>query len=245
VKVAIADDSMLIREGLAGLLNDAGCEVVATAGDALTLEALLPSTQPDAVVLDIRMPPTFTTEGIEAAHAIRAAYPFMGVLVLSQFLESHYASQLLGEAPEHLGYLLKDRVADVAVLLDALRRVVEGECVIDPTIVTTLIRRPRDPGPLAEFSQRERDVLSLMAEGRSNAAIADRLFVSPKTLETHITRVFQKLNLSESPDDHRRVLAVLAFLQQAASTDASVQGWPGPDPTQSRVTPDGPSPDLS
>jgi DNA-binding NarL/FixJ family response regulator len=231
MKVVITDDSMLIREGLARLLQEAGCQVVGTAGDALALEDLLRTKICDAVVLDIRMPPTYTTEGIVAAHGIRATYPSMGVLVLSQFLESHYASQLLGEAPEHLGYLLKDRVADVAVLMDALCRVVDGECVVDPTIVTTLIRQPRDPGPLAELTQRERDVLALMAEGRSNTAIAQRLFLSPKTLETHITRMFQRLNLSESPDDHRRVLAVLAFLQDPHSPGAHVSGGPRQRPS--------------
>jgi DNA-binding NarL/FixJ family response regulator len=224
MKVAITDDSMLIREGVARLLDEAGCEVVGTAADVQALDGLLLTEQPDAVVLDIRLPPTYTTEGIVAAHAIRAAYPRVGVLVLSQFLEFHYAAQLLGEAPEHLGYLLKERVTAVAVLLDALRRVVDGECVIDPTIVTTLIRRPRDPGPLAQLTERERDVLALMAEGRSNNAIAERLLVSPKTLETHITRIFQRLHLSESADDHRRVLAVLAFLRDPMSTQDDTQG---------------------
>jgi len=148
-----------------------------------------------------------------AAHAVKVRVSSQGIVVLSQFLESGYASQLLGKAPEHLGYLLKDRITDVAVVLDALHRVIDGECVLDPTIVTTLIRRPRDPGPLSELTARERDVLALMAEGRSNTAIAQRLFVSAKTLETHVTRIFQKLNLVESTDDHRRVLAVLTFLQ--------------------------------
>jgi DNA-binding NarL/FixJ family response regulator len=213
VKVVIADDSLLVREGLAHLLAEAGVDVVATAADVPSLLYELNQVQFDAVIVDIRMPPTFTTEGIDAAHAIREAFPAAGIVVLSQFLESGYASQLLGAAPEHLGYLLKDRLTDVAVVLDALQRVINGECVLDPTIVTTLIRRPRDPGPLAELTARERDVLALMAEGRSNAAIAQQLFMSPKTLETHVTRIFQKLNLAESTDDHRRVLAVLAFLQ--------------------------------
>jgi DNA-binding NarL/FixJ family response regulator len=214
VKVVIADDSLLVREGLARLLAEAGVEVVATAADAPQLLRELNRVAADAVIVDIRMPPTFTTEGLDAAHAIRDAYPGIGIVVLSQFLESGYASQLLGQAPEHLGYLLKDRVTDVAVILDALHRVIDGECVLDPTIVTTLIRRPRDPGALSELTARERDVLALMAEGRSNTAIAQRLFVSAKTLETHVSRIFQKLHLAESSDDHRRVLAVLAFLQQ-------------------------------
>jgi DNA-binding NarL/FixJ family response regulator len=213
MRIVIADDSLLIREGLARLLAEAGVSVVATAADVPHLMRELTSAAADAVLIDIRMPPSFTTEGIDAAHAIRDAYPDMGILVLSQFLESGYASQLLGEAPEHLGYLLKDRITEVAVVLDALHRVIDGECVLDPTIVTTLIRRPRDPGPLSELTARERDVLALMAEGRSNAAIAQQLLLSAKTLETHVTRIFQKLNLAESTDDHRRVLAVLTFLQ--------------------------------
>lgn len=214
MKVVIADDSMLVREGLARLLAEAGVDIVATAGDVPQLNRELNRVSFDAVIVDIRMPPTFTTEGIDAAHAIRDAYPDKGIVVLSQFLESGYASQLLGQAPEHLGYLLKDRVTDVAVVLDALHRVIDGECVLDPTIVTTLVRRPRDPGPLSELTARERDVFALMAEGRSNTAIAQRLFLSAKTLETHVTRIFQKLHLAESSEDHRRVLAVLAFLQQ-------------------------------
>jgi DNA-binding NarL/FixJ family response regulator len=214
VKVVIADDSLLVREGLARLLAETGVEVVATAADAPQLLRELNRVAADAAIVDIRMPPTFTTEGLDAAHAIRDAFPGMGIVVLSQFLESGYASQLLGQAPEHLGYLLNDRVTAVAVILDALHRVIDGECVLDPTIVTTLIRRPRDPGALSELTARERDVLALMAEGRSNTAIAKRLFVSAKTLETHVSRIFQKLHLAESSDDHRRVLAVLAFLQQ-------------------------------
>jgi DNA-binding NarL/FixJ family response regulator len=213
MKVVIADDSLLVREGLARLLAEEGVEVVATAVDVSQLLLELDRVAADAVIVDIRMPPTFTTEGIDAAHVIRDAHPDMGIVVLSQFLESGYASRLLGEAPEHLGYLLKDRVTDVAVILDALQRVIGGECVLDPTIVTTLIRRPRDAGPVAELTARERDVLALMAEGRSNAAIAQRLFLSAKTLETHVSRIFQKLHLAESTDDHRRVLAVLTFLQ--------------------------------
>jgi DNA-binding NarL/FixJ family response regulator len=213
VKVVIADDSLLVREGLARLLAEAGVDVVATAADVPSLLRELNQVPFDAVIVDIRMPPTFTTEGIAAAHAIRDAYPDTGIVVLSQFLESGYASQLLGEAPEHLGYLLKDRITDLAAVLDALQRVIDGECVLDPTIVTTLIRRPRDPGPLSALTARERDVLALMAEGRSNSAIAQQLFLSAKTLETHVTRIFQKLNLAESTDDHRRVLAVLTFLQ--------------------------------
>jgi len=219
MKVVIVDDAMLIREGLARLLQEAGVEVLAKVGSAPELMTELATSAPDAVILDIRMPPTFTDEGITAAHVLRADHPEMGVLVLSQHLESAYATKLLNDAPEHLGYLLKDRVFDVAVVVDALRRVIEGECVIDPTIVTTLMRKPRDPGPLDHLTARERDVLSLMAEGRSNTAIAHQLYLSPKTLETHVRSILQKLGLHDSSDDNRRVLAVLRYLQGHAVRD--------------------------
>jgi DNA-binding NarL/FixJ family response regulator len=211
--VVVADDSMIVREGLARLLTDAGCEVPATATQAPELMRVVAEHRPDAVVVDIRMPPTHTDEGLVAAASLRREYPDLGVLVLSQHLESHYATTLLAEAPEHLGYLLKDRVSDVAVLLDALHRVVEGECVVDPTIVTRLLRRPRSAGPLDGLTARERDVLGLMAEGRSNGAIAERLGLGAKTVESHVRAILQKLDLHEAPDDHRRVLAVLRFLQ--------------------------------
>lgn len=182
-------------------------------GHASTLMHELKVVPADAVILDIKMPPTYTDEGIVAAHQVRSDHPDMGVLVLSQYLESHYAMRLLSDAPEHVGYLLKERVSDVGVLVDALHRVVEGECVIDPTIVTTLMRRPRDPGPLDRLTVRELGVLALMADGRSNVAIAQKLFVSPKTLEAHVRQILQKLDLHQSPNDHRRVLAVLKYLQ--------------------------------
>jgi DNA-binding NarL/FixJ family response regulator len=213
VRVVIADDSMLLRKGLARLLADAGCDVVATAEDAAGLLREVELTTPDAVIVDIRMPPTHTDEGIAAAHRIRAAHRGIGVLVLSHYLESDYAMRLITEAPEHVGYLLKERVSDIAVIVDALRRVVEGECVVDPTIVSTLLRRPRDSGPLDRLTSREVEVLSLMAEGRSNGAIAERLVMSPKTVEAHIRQIMQKLDLQASPDDHRRVLAVLHYLR--------------------------------
>jgi DNA-binding NarL/FixJ family response regulator len=215
MRVVIADDSVLLREGLARLLVDAGCDVVATAQDAAGLVREVELGRPDAVIVDIRMPPTHTDEGIAAARQIRSAYPEIGVLVLSQYLESDYAMRLITDAPEHMGYLLKERVSDVAVVVDAIRRVVEGECVVDPTIVSTLLRRPRDPGPLDQLTSREREVLSLIAEGRSNAAIAERLVMSPKTVEAHVRQILQKLNLHASPDDHRRVLAVLHYLRGA------------------------------
>lgn len=213
MRIVIVDDSALVRGGLALLLKEAGVDVVGAVGTLTELAALLRSQVIDAVVLDIRMPPTFTDEGLRAAHQVRADHPHIGVLVLSQFLEAEYAMQLLTDAPEHIGYLLKDRVSDVAIVVDALHRVIEGECVLDPTIVNTLIRRPRDPGPLDDLTERERSVLELMAQGRSNTAIADQLYMSPRTLETHVRRILQKLNLQESPDDHRRVLAVLHFLR--------------------------------
>ena len=213
MKIVIADDSMLLREGVARLLTDAGCDVVGRAKDAAGLLREVELSRPDAVIVDIRMPPTFTDEGIAAARRIRAGHPMIGVLVLSQYLESEYALRLMAEAPAHVGYLLKERVSDVAVLVDALQRLVDGECVVDPTIVSRLMHRPRDPGPLDALTAREREVLGLVAEGRSNAAIADRLHVSTRTLEVHIRQILQKLDLQESADDHRRVLAVLYYLR--------------------------------
>ncbi|MEO6714355.1 MAG: response regulator transcription factor [Mycobacteriales bacterium] len=213
MKVVIADDSMLLREGLARLLTDAGLEVVATAEDAPALFREVELTRPDAVIVDIKMPPTHTDEGITAARRIRNDYPGVGVLVLSQYLESEYAMRLITDAPQHVGYLLKERVSEVAVLVDALKRLVEGECVIDPTIVSRLMRRQQNPGPLDALTVREREVLALIAEGRSNGAIAQRLVMSPKTLEAHVRQILQKLDLHESHDDHRRVLAVLAYLR--------------------------------
>jgi DNA-binding NarL/FixJ family response regulator len=216
VRLVIADDTMLVREGLGRLLADAGCDVLGTAADAPGLLGLVDTDRPDVAIVDIRMPPTHTDEGIAAALEIRRRHPDVGVLVLSQYLESDYAMQLLEEVPERVGYLLKERLADVAVLMDALRRITEGECVVDPTIVARLVRRPRDPGPLDELSEREREVLGLMAEGRSNQAISRALSVSPKTVETHIRQILLKLDVHESPDDHRRVLAVLAYLRSTA-----------------------------
>lgn len=213
MRIAIVDDSALVRGGLALLLKEAGIEVVGAIGTLAELASLLRLHTLDAVILDIRMPPTFTDEGLRAAKQVRTEYPHLGVLVLSQFLEAGYAMRLLTDAPEHVGYLLKDRVSDVAIVVDALHRVIEGECVLDPTIVNTLIRRPRDPGPLDELTERELGVLELMAQGRSNTAIAEHLYMSPRTLETHVRRILQKLDLQESPADHRRVLAVLRYLR--------------------------------
>jgi serine/threonine-protein kinase len=204
---------VLVREGLARLLVDAGFEVVGTAEDAEGLLRRVELRRPDVAIVDIKMPPTHTDEGLAAAQAIRAAYPSIGVLVLSQYLESRYATRLLEEAPERVGYLLKDRVSDVAVIADALRRIHEGECVIDPTIVSRLVKRARQAGPLDELTEREREVLALLAEGRSNAAICRTLYLSPKTVEANVGQIFRKLGLDQSPDDHRRVLAVLAYLR--------------------------------
>jgi DNA-binding NarL/FixJ family response regulator len=207
---------MLIREGTARLLEDAGFEIVGKADDAHKLLRAVALDHPDVAIVDIKMPPTHTDEGLVAAEQIRAAYPQVGVLVLSQYLESRYATRLLEHHPEASGYLLKERVSDIAVLADAIRRIHEGECVLDPTIVARLIKRPRHRGPLDELTGREREVLALIAEGRSNQAIAALLVLSPKTVEAHVGRVFAKLGLDDTPDYHRRVLAVLAYLRSLA-----------------------------
>ncbi len=213
MRVVIADDSLLIREGLARLLEQAGVEIVGTAPDARGLIREITLNRPDAALVDIKMPPDFSDEGIQAAHRIRRTTPRIGVLVLSQYVESEWALRLIREAPAQLGYLLKDRIDDPAVVVDALTRVVGGECVIDPMIVHSLLRKPRETSPLDNLTPRELEVLALMAEGRSNAAIAKHLGLSVKTLEAHVRRIMQRLGLDESPDDHRRVLAVLEYLR--------------------------------
>ena len=210
----IADDAMLMREGLARLLSEAGFDVAGTYADAEELQRRLPGAMPDVAIVDIRMPPTHTDEGIVAAQRIRETRPGVGVLVLSQYLESRYAARLLEGGAEGVGYLLKERVSDIAALTDALRRVHEGECVVDPTIVARLLRR-RDDG-LTELTDREREVLGLMAEGHSNHGICRVLFLSPKTVEAHIGRILMKLNLPVDEDHHRRVLAVLTYLREAS-----------------------------
>jgi DNA-binding NarL/FixJ family response regulator len=212
VRVIVADDEALLREGLARLLTEAGFEVAGKAGDATELLRLVELRRPDLVVVDIKMPPTHTDEGLAAARQIGERDPGIGVLVLSHYLEPRYAMRLLEEHPERAGYLLKDRVSDVAVLADALRRIADGECVIDPTIVSRLVSRRR-AGPLAQLTEREREVLGLMAEGHSNEGIGERLFLSPRTVETHIRQIFLKLELRETPAYHRRVVAVLTFLR--------------------------------
>ena len=213
MRVVVADDVMLTREGISRLLRDAGIEVVAEAGDAEVLLREVRLVHPDVALVDIRMPPTHTDEGLVAAQTIRAEYPQVGVLVLSQYVEPSYAMRLIQENPERVGYLLKERVFDIATVVDALRRIVDGETVIDPTIVSRLVGRRRRQDPLADLSEREREVLGLIAEGMSNRAIAARLFVTERTVEAHVTQIFQKLHLPESRDRHRRVLAVLAFLR--------------------------------
>ncbi len=213
MRVAIADDEVLLRDGLSRLLEEAGVEVVVSTGDPAELIRRVALTRPDAAIVDIKMPPTHTDEGIRAAQELRQSHPDLGVLVLSHYLDSRYAMRLLEELPSGAGYLLKERVSDVAVLVDALRRVREGECVVDPTIVARLMARRRASGPIGDLTAREREVLALMAEGYANAAICERLYLSPKTVETHVRQIFLKLDLREAPEQHRRVSAVLAFLR--------------------------------
>jgi DNA-binding NarL/FixJ family response regulator len=216
VRVIVAEDVMLTREGIVRLLGDAGLEVVAQVGDADGLLREVGRCRPDAAVVDIRMPPTHTDEGLVAAATIRTRHPRVGVLVLSQYVEPHYALRLLSEHPEGVGYLLKDRVRDGAVLVDALRRLGDGETVVDPTLVARLVGRRRVTDPLAALTARERDVLSLVAEGLSNRGVAARLHIAERTVETHITQTFEKLGLTEDPRSHRRVLATLAFLRHGS-----------------------------
>jgi DNA-binding NarL/FixJ family response regulator len=216
MRVVVADDTMLTREGIVRLLDDAGVDVVAEAEDGEGLLRHVRLARPDAAIVDIRMPPTHTDEGLVAAQSIRAEHPDVGVLVLSQYVEANYAMRLLEEHPERIGYLLKDRVFDVVILLDALRRIVDGETVIDPTIVSQLIGRRRRVDPLAELTDREREVLSLVAEGFSNKGLAQRLFITERTVEAHVKQIFLKLGLAADPESHRRVLAVLAYLRASA-----------------------------
>jgi DNA-binding NarL/FixJ family response regulator len=213
VRVVIADDEVLLRGGLERLLLEAGFDVVGKVGTADELRRKVELARPDVVIVDIRMPPTHTDEGIVAAQEIRQSHPEIGVLVLSQHLESRYAMRLIEEHPGGTGYLLKQRVSNLGVLTDALVRLRDDECVIDPTIVARLVKRARPAKQLAELTEREREVLALMAEGRSNKAICAQLFLSPKTVEAHVKHIFRKLDIDESPDDHRRVLAVLAYLR--------------------------------
>ncbi len=214
VRVAIAEDSVLLREGLVRLLRDAGFDVAGAAADAAGLLAIVEREDPDVVILDIRMPPTHTDEGIRLAATIRAREGRrIGVLLLSQYVEAAYAYQLIESEAAGVGYLLKDRLSDIAELSDAIHRVAQGGTAIDSSLVAQLLRRRRERNPIDELTERERDVLGLMGEGRSNQAIADRLFVTPRTVETHVANIFGKLGLEPEPDDHRRVLAVLTWLR--------------------------------
>jgi DNA-binding NarL/FixJ family response regulator len=210
----IADDSVLLREGLARLLAEAGIETCAMVGDGDALEEAVGEHRPDVALVDIRMPPTFTHEGAQAAMRLRATWPDLAILLLSQSLESQYATQLARESPSRFGYLLKDRVIDVATLVDAVERVFAGGTVLDPEVVSHLLGRRDNRDRLVSLSGRERDVLELMAQGRSNQAIASRLHINDKTVESHVSAIFTKLTLLPEPSDHRRVLAVLTWLQQ-------------------------------
>ena len=215
LRIVVADDSVLFREGLVRVLTGAGFDVVAQAGDGQELLELVRSNPPDLVITDIRMPPTNTDEGLIAAKHLREEFPDMPVVVLSQYVETHHAMNLLAENAAGIGYVLKDRVAAIADFADAVRRVSRGQSVIDPDVVAQLLRKRRDAGAIDELTDRERQVLQLMAEGRSNQAICERLFLSPKTVEGHISNIFTKLDLLPQDDDHRRVLAVLAYLRSS------------------------------
>jgi DNA-binding NarL/FixJ family response regulator len=214
LRIVIAEDAVLLREGLSRVLTDAGLEVAGTAADAAGLLQLVGALHPDVVLADVRMPPTQTTEGLQAARQIRQQWPGTAVVVLSHHVETELLFDLLADDPRGVGYVLKERVADLAQFTDAIRRVAAGESVIDPEVVSRLVARPRQGSPLETLTARERDVLALMAEGRSNQAIAGQLWMSSKTVETHVGSIFTKLGLAPAAEDHRRVLAVLAFLRQ-------------------------------
>jgi DNA-binding NarL/FixJ family response regulator len=218
VRVILADDAAMIRQGLARLLEEEGVEVAAQVGDADALIVAVDRDPPDAVVVDIRMPPAFSSEGLEAAQAIRERHPSVAVLVLSQHVDVAYAMKLVDERSERVGYLLKDRIADVAALVDALRRVCAGETVVDPGLVGELLDAPRREDPLDELTPREREVLALVAEGRTDRGIAEALWLSPKTVETHVRTIFRKLDLPSAATENRRVHAVLAFLHVGSRT---------------------------
>jgi DNA-binding NarL/FixJ family response regulator len=213
MRVILADDSLLFREGLARLLADAGLEVPGQAADAEQLLALVDAEPPDVVIVDIRMPPEHRDEGLVAAAQIKQAHPAVGVLVLSQYVEVHYAMALVENRPRGAGYLLKDRVEDLGEFVASIERVAAGGVVVDPSVVALLVNRARRHDPLDELTPREREVLRLMAEGRSNQAISAQLFLTDRTVESHVRNIFLKLGLSPAPDDHRRVLAVLSYLR--------------------------------
>jgi DNA-binding NarL/FixJ family response regulator len=214
MRVVIADDAVLVREGVARLLAENGFDVVAEVGDAGELLTSVRDRRPDVAIVDIRMPPTHTDEGLHAAREIRARYPQTAVLVLSQHLELEYALRLVEAKPAYVGYLMKERVGRVQQLVDALHRVAAGECVVDRAVVDELLARRRELDPIADLTPREREILALMAEGRSNRGICRTLWLSPKTVETHIRGAFAKLGIKEAPEDNRRVLAVLTYLRR-------------------------------
>jgi len=214
MRLVVADDSVLLREGLVRLLEESGFEVVGQAGDADDLLRKVRAHKPDAAIVDVRMPPTNTDEGIRAAQQIRAELPDVGVLVLSAYVEETYARELLADDAAGIGYLLKDRVSDIDALADAVRRIGAGGSALDPEVVSEMLGRKRQDDPLEALTPREREVLALMAEGRSNSAIAGELVVTDRAVEKHVTSIFSKLDLPAAPEDHRRVLAVLAFLER-------------------------------
>ena len=215
VRVVLADDSVLFREGLARVLAENGFLVVGQAGDADALQVVVGRENPDVVVTDIRMPPTNSNDGLVAAQRIRTDHPGTGVLVLSQYVETRQAIKLLQHAPQRVGYLLKDRVSDIAEFTETLRRIARGGSAIDPDVVAQLLRRRGEDSALGVLTSREQDILALIAEGRSNHAICERLSLSPKTVETHVGSIFGKLGLLPAADDHRRVLAVLMYIRSA------------------------------
>jgi DNA-binding NarL/FixJ family response regulator len=213
LRVVIGEDQALLREGVVRLLADAGFEVVAEAADAPDLVRKVGAHKPDVVIVDVQMPPDNTDDGLRAAIEIRTHQPGVGVLVLSQFAEERYALDLIGDSAEGVGYLLKDRVADFANFADAVRRVAKGGSALDPTVVSRMLGRRRRDDPLEQLTPREREVLELMAGGRSNRGIAEVMVVTPNAVEKHVSSIFSKLGVSEAPEDHRRVLAVLTFLR--------------------------------
>jgi DNA-binding NarL/FixJ family response regulator len=215
VRVVLADDAVLFREALAGALSTAGFEILGQADNGVDLVAVVRATKPDVAIIDVRMPPTRTTEGLDAAVTIRDEDPAVGLLVLSQDVETRHVLRLLRDTPRGVGYLLKDRVGNLAEFIDAIRRVGQGGSVVDPEVVATLLGRGRPPGPLDELTARERSVLELMAEGRSNLAIAERLGLTEKTIEGNVRIILSKLGLEPAAEDHRRVLAVLTFLRRS------------------------------
>jgi len=218
MRIVIAEDSVLLRAGLTRILADAGEEIVATVGDADSLIGVVERNLPDLAIVDVRMPPTHTDDGLRAALTIRNRWPAVGILVLSQYVEERYATELLANDTRAIGYLLKDRIADVSDFIEAVRRVGGGGTALDPEVVSQLLARSRQSDPLAALSPREREVLALMAEGRTNAAIARTLIVSDKAIEKHVSNIFMKLDLPPSDSEHRRVLAVLRWLEGEAAS---------------------------